>query len=129
MEGNFYFVKDPFFNKCFTDAYNAITILDFWEILKKPILSFTSYYNFEFNQLERLADKDGIHNGSSYGFTMRNMELIAKYGWDYWKLKYIKDNRPDMIVAAKHITNILYFVLSSPFYKKGRCRILGMLKK
>ena len=31
---------------------------------------------------------DGGHSGSSYGWTMRNMESIAKNGWEFFMLKW-----------------------------------------
>lgn len=53
---------------------------------------------FMFNDAQEIRDIDlqmkyGGHSGSSYGWTMRNMEYIAKKGWDaYVDFKGVKPN-------------------------------------
>jgi hypothetical protein len=41
--------------------------------------------------LLKKADKNNMHSGASYGITMRNIEQIAKNGFEQWKKDYIKN--------------------------------------
>ena len=74
------------------DAYNAVTELELWDYLKNNTFdSFTFYHgpNQELHQsLLEKADKSNMHSGASYGITMRNMEKIAKKGFEPWKQEY-----------------------------------------
>jgi hypothetical protein len=67
------------------DAYNAITVCELWDWLRT--FHPKSGEGFMFSNhpnLDRInaATKYEGHSGSSYGWTMRVMEDIAKRGWD-----------------------------------------------
>ena len=71
----------------FSDAYQAVTITGNWEyIAKLNPESFMFTKDPEVLRINKEMKYDG-HSGSSYGFTMRTMERIAKYGWE----KYAKE--------------------------------------
>ena len=66
-----------------TDAHQAITACDLWDWLK----TYTPEKGFMFSNhpnLDRInaAMKYTGHSGTSYGWTMRTMENIAKLGWN-----------------------------------------------
>jgi hypothetical protein len=66
-----------------TDAHQAITECDLWDWMK----TYTPDKGFVFSShpnLDRInaAMKYTGHSGTSYGWTMRTMENIAKLGWD-----------------------------------------------
>ena len=66
-----------------TDAHQAITACDLWDWMK----TYTPDKGFMFSShpnLDRInaAMKYTGHSGTSYGWTMRTMENIAKLGWD-----------------------------------------------
>lgn len=67
------------------DAYEAITACDLWEWMKNFTPKEDEGFMFSRNDtLERINKEmkfDG-HSGSSYGWTMRVMEDIAKRGWE-----------------------------------------------
>lgn len=62
------------------DAYKAITMAELWELMKED--PGTGGYTFSTNPAYAKIDLqyDG-HTGSSYGWTMRAMQFLAKNGW------------------------------------------------
>lgn len=70
------------------DAFEAITRADMWEYLRLP--STPGKDGFMFSPAIELAAinaemKYEGHSGASYAWTMRQMELIAKKGWDVYR--------------------------------------------
>jgi len=74
------------------DAYDAVNELDLWDYLRNTEFHSFSYYKGPEVKLHitllNLVDKRNIHSGASYGITMRNMEQIAKVGFEKWKENY-----------------------------------------
>lgn len=72
---------------------------------------------FMFNDAKEMRVIDlymeyGGHSGSSYGWTMRNMEYIAKNGWDaYVKFKGVKPQPPSPI---NNLAAVMSFIATSP---------------
>jgi hypothetical protein len=67
------------------DAYQAITAAGLWDWLRDNPPPEGKGYMFwgdaklkEIEKHMKLADQ---HSGSSYGWTMRNMQVIAEKGW------------------------------------------------
>lgn len=66
------------------DAYDAITACNLWDWLR----AYSPQEGFMFSthpNLERIHKKMktyDMHSGASYGWTMRQMESIAKHGWE-----------------------------------------------
>lgn len=81
-------VYEPFEAKMLADAYQAITACDLWDWMRvfRPKdgegFMFANHPN-----LDRINEemKYGGHSGASYGWTMRQMESLAKIGWDEHK--------------------------------------------
>jgi hypothetical protein len=73
-----------------TDAYKAITECDLWDWMRTYSpeegkgFMFSDHPNLK--RIDKAMKFDG-HSGSSYGWTMRNMESIAKHGWEAHKSK------------------------------------------
>jgi hypothetical protein len=69
--------------KMYKDAYDATTAADMWETMRN-----TSTESFMFhagpwvNEIHTHMKLLDTHSGCSYGVTMRNVELIAKRGWE-----------------------------------------------
>jgi hypothetical protein len=67
------------------DAYDAVTKADMWDYLKKPTTPGKDGFMFspaiELAAINAEMVFDG-HSGASYAWTMRQMETIAKTGWD-----------------------------------------------
>lgn len=82
--GDFSFINDSHSKQMLEDGYKTITDLDLWNW----IANYTPEEGkgFMFSSHDNItkignAMKTG-HSGASYGWTMRNMESIAKNGWD-----------------------------------------------
>ena len=86
----FDFITESSMRICLQDAYDAVTELDLWDYLKQNEFESFTYYHKRpdrevHDALLTKADRSGLHSGASYGITMRNMEHIAKHGFDAWK--------------------------------------------
>lgn len=90
-EGDFSFIKDTMSREMLEDGYSTISNLELWDWMK----SYTPEEGkgFMFSSHENITKigntmKTG-HSGSSFGWTMRSLESIAKKGWesfvDSWK--------------------------------------------
>ena len=93
---SFSFVKDLHDRALFVSAFNAISECELWYWFK----AFDSSSNFMFStslELDMLHDvlrKDPInsnHSGGSFAFMMRQMEYIAKNGYENYKSDYLKN--------------------------------------
>lgn len=95
--GGFEFADD-WSRRYFKSAHNAISRCELWNWLKNYEVDQGRGFMFTRNvpQLDKLSeemDKDpvnGGHSGASYGCTMRNMEFIAKHGYQAFKSGYNK---------------------------------------
>jgi hypothetical protein len=71
-----------------TDAYQAITTCNLWEWMRvfhpKEGEGFMFATHPNLNTINDAMKYQG-HSGASYGWTMRQMESIAKRGWDEHK--------------------------------------------
>lgn len=67
------------------DAYQAITTADMWEYMRRPSVPGPDGFMFspaiELAAINAEMKYDG-HSGASYAWTMRQMEAIAKGGWE-----------------------------------------------
>lgn len=91
----FDFIEDHTFKICLEDAYDAVVEMDLWDYLKNNVFDSFAYYDGPDTQLHyellKKADRRNLHSGASYGITMRNIEQIAKNGFDQWKKDYIRN--------------------------------------
>jgi hypothetical protein len=91
----FDFIKEEQFRICLEDAYSAVDEMNLWNYLRDNIFNSFTYYSGPdkelHDELSKKADKHNMHSGASYGITMRNMEQIAKNGFEQWKTDYIKN--------------------------------------
>lgn len=101
MSHNYFEIYEDSEAKMLQDADNAITECNLWEWLKE----FTPKENegFMFSNHENLnlihskMKLIDYHSGSSYGWTMRQMEYVAKNGWD----KYYTKRKSKLTPACK----------------------------
>ena len=88
----FYYVDDNS-RIIFENAYQAISLTEMWDYMKKDRESFMFSNDKE---IGIISDKmielgyDG-HSGASFGMTMRNMQFIALNGLDEHKKMWIKN--------------------------------------
>ena len=93
--GEFEFA-DEYSRPYLVSAHKVITRCELWEWLRNFQLEDGKGFMFthgvtELDRLNEELHKDPIsstHSGASYGITMRNMEYIAKYGYEVFKTKF-----------------------------------------
>ena len=72
------------------DAYDAVTKADMWEYLRLPTTPGKDGFMFnadvELTAINYEMTYTG-HSGASYAWTMRQMEFIAKQGWEGYATK------------------------------------------
>lgn len=91
-EGDFSFIKDNHSKSMLEDAYKTITDLELWDWMK----SYTPEEGkgFMFSNHENITKIGQTmttgHSGASFAWTMRNMEGIAKDGWEFYVKHWIK---------------------------------------
>ena len=82
-------IKD-YDKEMFSDAYDTVSSLNLWDWLRDPTNPGDGGFMFsasnEITQITNAMKFTG-HSGSSFGFTMRVMEKIAKKGWE----NYVKE--------------------------------------
>ena len=127
-ESDLYFVIDPLWRIGILDGYNAVIKCKLVDYIKQnEIKSFMFETPVdkkeEFEILYSIADYRVGHSGASYGITMRIVERMIKLGFDEWKLKYIAENRPDMLQKINIINARVKQVFSNPSFNMCRNRL------
>lgn len=117
--GDFSFMPRETERQMLKDAYDGISRVDGgWAYLARSDVpeknkGFMFTRDPIIDEISQEIDKDGKigHSGSSYGWTMRQMECIAKFGWNGYieKLLYpnqnkSKDSTPCPCRAAQGLT-------------------------
>jgi hypothetical protein len=93
--GEFDFVTDRSIREFLKSAHKAISLCELWNWLRiyepEPNKGFIWSKSPELDRINKQMWKDpvnGYHSGSSYGFIMREMEYIAKNGYNNYKNTY-----------------------------------------
>ena len=90
--GEFEYVDCENIKKMLQTAYNAINLTETWGFVKQDcdsfMLSNSKQIDIIYKKIEELGYTD--HSGFSFGFTMRNMQFIAKHGEQKFKVIYKK---------------------------------------
>ncbi len=70
------------------DAYQAITAAEAWDFFRTESPPADTGYMFWGHPMQKKVESYmkllDTHSGASYGWTMRQMEAIAKRGWASW---------------------------------------------
>ncbi len=83
--GDFSFIQSQNDRAMLEDAFQAVSKAEAWNLLKDPSVPGKNGFMFSQNPaIEAISAhmKYGGHSGASYAFTMRQMEFIAKNGWE-----------------------------------------------
>ena len=99
--GMFEFVKSNNDRDYYKSAHKAITTCELWNWLRNHEFEEGQGFMFannvpEVKCINSEMYKDPInsgHSGSSYGYTMRQMEYIAKYGYNIFRLEYTSSKK------------------------------------
>ena len=98
-DGSFEFVTDEHYRKFLQSAHNAVTICELWEWFQTyspdPNRCFAWSTTPELDKLCEQMRKDpynDFHSGSSYSIIMRDMECIAKNGYDSFAQDFLSED-------------------------------------
>jgi len=93
-DANFEFIECEHTQKMVSTAYVTIGKLKYWQYLHDlcivPGAGFMTTYSEELNQIMFHIEEDChvYHSGCTWALTMRNMQYIAKYGFDTFRIMY-----------------------------------------
>ena len=81
VPGQFLYVNDTNTKDMLQNAWNAITQLDLWDYMRRETDSFMLSRDPEINIITNKMEELGYdgHSGSSFGWTMRQMQYIAEH--------------------------------------------------
>jgi hypothetical protein len=88
--GNFGFLESEDNRKLLQDAYDAVNAAEAFEWLKKDTVPGPDGFMFcRDEMIGKISSKMKLmdqHSGASFAWVMRNIECIAKQGWDAYML-------------------------------------------
>ena len=91
--GDFTFVENSMWRRALENAYKQTTELDMWDFFKHANPPEDRGYMFwnesKLDKLRDVLDSDG-HSGASMALCMRNIECIAKHGWEAYVDNYTR---------------------------------------
>jgi hypothetical protein len=93
----FDYIKEDGIRKMFENAYQAITLTETWNFVKQDIESFQMSKDDRIWVITNKMTELGYdcHSGYSFGYTMRQMQYIAKHGEEKFKTYFISSNYPN----------------------------------
>jgi len=82
LEGQFLYINDLRTRNMLVNAWNAITELDLWNYMNQDTISYMWSDDPEICSIIQKMEQLGYdgHSGASFGWTMRQMQYIAKNG-------------------------------------------------
>lgn len=95
MEVDFSFIRDNATRYFVEDAYKAVSSIEgAWDFLKSYTPAENNGFMFSSDpMLDKIGAKlDQAHSGASYGYTMRQMEYIAKNGLEVYRNMWAKND-------------------------------------
>jgi hypothetical protein len=89
---NFNYVNDTSCREMLLNAYQAIQLTETWDFMKNDIYSYMWDKNPEIRIISNKMSELGYncHSGSSFGWTMREMQFIAQNGLEAHKESWLK---------------------------------------
>lgn len=87
VPGEFKYVSSSNTREMLQNAYQAINQSETWSFVGKDIVSFMVSNSPEIKHITKKMEQLGYygHSGSSFGWTMRQMQFIAKNGEEEYK--------------------------------------------
>ena len=90
---NFNYLSCSQERKMLTNAFQAISITENWNFMKQDIESYQLSSDPKIETISKKMNELGYdgHSGFSFGWTMRQMQTIAKYGAEYYKKRRLTE--------------------------------------
>lgn len=94
-EINFDFITSECDRIMIETAYQAVTQLEMWDYLHNHSGSFMFSSNSKIERIYYKIEELGYygHSGCSFGETLQYMKYIANYGFEDFKLNYLKNKK------------------------------------
>jgi len=104
IPGKFDYIENYSTRDMLVNGYQAINILEIWDYMKKDCSSYMTM-NFENSIICTKMCELGIsHSGTSFGWTMRTLQYIAKNGEQKFKKEYLSKKQKNTEVDLNLIT-------------------------
>ena len=97
--GDFSFIRDEIDKRLLTNIYRAVERERLWDFLKAGpsggAFMFSEEGNERLSGVSKAVEDDG-HSGASFACSLREIQFIARHGWDaYVKLYEVKNKKTD----------------------------------
>ena len=94
IPGKFKYIKDKYERIMLSNAWQAITMTETWNFVKQPTESFMMSNDKRIWIITAKMEELGYngHSGCSFGWTMRQMQYIARNGEENYKKSREKNN-------------------------------------
>jgi len=90
VPGKFEYVENKNVREMFSTAWQAISAAEGWYFMAQPIETFMWSHDPQLDNINtRIRNLYDGHSGYTYGYTMREMQLIARYG----EVEFKKNNK------------------------------------
>ena len=103
-DGKFEYISDEFEREMLVNAWQAITLSNNWDFVSHDINSFMLSKDPRINIIAMKMQELGYdgHSGCSFGYTMRNMQYLAKHGEKKFKQSFnvIDDDETEAFVNS-----------------------------
>ena len=96
IKGQFMYVKNKHNREMLVNAWNAINQLELWNYMRRETYSYMFSDDQEIWRITTKMEALGYngHSGCSFGWTMRQMQYIAKYGEEKYRDEVVaNDNK------------------------------------
>ena len=90
----FNYLDDNNMRQMFETAYQAITITELWDYMKKDVDNYMFNSDGEVQRIYSKIEELGYtgHSGSSFGYIMRHMQFIATNGIENHKQMLLRNS-------------------------------------
>ena len=94
-DGKMKYIKDRETREMCTNAWAAITFSNNWDFVAQDIESFMWSNDPRISEITEKMEEFGYsgHSGSSFGYTMRNMQYLVHHGEEEFKKLFDKSNK------------------------------------
>uniref|UniRef100_A0A6C0K4N5 Uncharacterized protein n=1 Tax=viral metagenome TaxID=1070528 RepID=A0A6C0K4N5_9ZZZZ len=84
LPGDFSFLRDESSRRYANDTYQAVTKAEAWDLMKEDPGDggFMFSADKRYKVIQDTMELGGEHSGSSYGWSMRQVQYIAQHGWN-----------------------------------------------
>jgi hypothetical protein len=86
--GDFSFVKDDMFRKALEHDYSVVCKLDLWSYFENIDPQTIFSFDEKLNAIDQWYDQ---HSGASFHISMKNMQIIARYGWGHLVWRHLSE--------------------------------------